>query len=158
MNITKKEGYEELVLANFWARLAAWLVDVFLLILIVLITRPFPLSVEIGFNTETLFWGGGAWFGISAFYFIIFWASLGQTVGSILMNIKIIRKNNSKFTLIMCIWRYIAYVAALLPLGFGLWSMVFDKYKQTWADHAVNTVVVKAPKMKKEQRSMPKAA
>jgi uncharacterized RDD family membrane protein YckC len=158
MILAKKAEHEELTLAGFGRRLGAWLIDTFLLLLILLITRPFPQSIEIGLNAATLLWGSGVWILISAFYFIIFWTAMGQTIGSLFMDIKIIRRDGRDISWKLSVRRFVVYIIALIPLGFGLWCMIFDRYNQTWADHAVKTVVVKTPKMKKEQRNIPTAA
>ena len=158
MILTETVEHEELILANFWQRLGAWIIDTCLLFLVLLIARPFPSNIEIGFNADAILWIIGIWLIISAFYFVIFWTTLGQTIGSLLMDIKIIRRDNRALSFQLCLWRFIVYVTALLPLGYGLWSMIFDRYYRTWADHVAKTVVIRTPKMKKEQTNMPTIA
>jgi len=149
--MTKAENphSEELLLAGFGRRLTAWLVDTGLLVLLVLILRPFPSGMEVGLNLPTLLFGAAVWFIMSSFYFIISWSMTAQTLGGSLTEIKIIRLDHRELGFTLCLWRFAVYIIALLPLGFGLWGMIFDKFNQTWADHAANTVVIKIPKMKK---------
>ena len=79
---------------------------------------------------------------LSMFYFAIFHAWFGQTLGKMIIGIKVVSENNMAPSLCMAFLRWTGYFLSLLPLAVGfLWSAV-DKDHAAWHDKLALTRVV----------------
>jgi uncharacterized RDD family membrane protein YckC len=80
----------------------------------------------------------------SIFYYIGFWTNDGQTMGNMIVGLKVIRMDGSRLSVGRALLRYIGYLisASLFSLGF-LWA-AFDPNRQGWHDKLAGTLVVYA--------------
>lgn len=77
-------------------------------------------------------------------YFILFYASTGQTVGMYVLGIRVVRLDGKHMTLWGSIVRWFSLFISMAPLGLGfLWVLVDDR-RQGWHDKLANTCVVYA--------------
>ncbi len=79
---------------------------------------------------------------IALAYFVIFWATTGQTPGKMALGIKVIETDGSPVTWGKAILRYIGYVISGLVLSLGFIWIAFDSKRQGWHDKIANTYVV----------------
>jgi len=122
-------------LADFWVRLAAYIVDC----VIVAFGLPFVLS----------FWYGA---GVSVNAFVVlflpgayFWIgnSLGGTAGKRITGLAVVDESGHPPGLARGLVRYLVSIASGLALGLGYLWMIWDAQKQTWHDKAAGTYVVR---------------
>ena len=165
-----KEKPEEYALeyAGFWLRLAASLVDFLLLvaglyILYCVISQSF-FWIFPGVNKLIATFGdiargapvsaGLIWLMAvvlliflagSTIYFVVCWATAGQTVGKISMSIKIIRTDSSPLDLRTAFIRFLGSLLCTAMLGIGFILIAFDSRKQGLHDRIADTYVVKLP-------------
>jgi uncharacterized RDD family membrane protein YckC len=80
-------------------------------------------------------------------YYVYFWSSSspwpGQTIGSKLLNIRVVRTDGSDLTISQALIRYVGFVISALALLIGLIWAAFDPNKQGWHDKIAGTYVVK---------------
>jgi uncharacterized RDD family membrane protein YckC len=154
--------------AGFWIRLAASLVDFLLLlaglyILYCVISQSF-FWIFPGINKVIDTFGdiaGGApvsagliwllaivlliFLAGSTVYFVVCWATAGQTVGKLSMSIKIIRTDSSPVDLRAAFIRFLGSLLCMATLGIGFIFVAFDSRKQGLHDRIADTYVVKLP-------------
>ena len=79
---------------------------------------------------------------LSMFYFIIFHALLGQTIGKMIFGIKVVSESNSPITIGTAFLRWAGYFLSILPFAAGfLWSVV-ERDHCAWHDKLALTRVV----------------
>jgi uncharacterized RDD family membrane protein YckC len=79
---------------------------------------------------------------LSMFYFTLFHAWLGQTIGKMIIGIKVVSESNKPISIGAAFLRWSGYFLSLLPLAAGfLWSAV-DKDQNAWHDKLALTRVV----------------
>jgi len=79
---------------------------------------------------------------LSLFYFTFFHAWFGQTLGKMIIGIKVVSENNMAPSASMAFLRWTGYLLSLLPFAAGfLWSAV-DKDHDAWHDKLALTKVV----------------
>ena len=135
--------------AGFWVRVGAAIVDT---IIIAVITIPLLIAIygKEYFEMEpTTIVAGPADFLISWVFPLVaviwFWMKLQATPGKMAISAKVVDANTGKsLTLGQSLWRYVGYILATIPLGFGLIWVAFDSKKQGWHDKLANTVVIRA--------------
>lgn len=76
-------------------------------------------------------------------YFLYFWATSGQTLGSKLVAVRVISENGGKLGWSGAIIRGVVFIISLIPLALGCFWAIWDSKKQTWHDKAVKAFVVK---------------
>lgn len=165
-----KEKPEEYALeyAGFWIRLAASLVDLLLLvaglyILYCVISQSFfwifPGVNRLIDTFGSIVRGAPVSAGIvwlmavvllifligSTVYFVVCWATAGQTVGKAAMSIKIIRTDSSPLDLRTAFIRFLGSLLCTAMLGIGFIIIAFDSRKQGLHDRIADTYVVKLP-------------
>lgn len=114
--------------ASFWVRFAAAFID----------------GLIVGVLPGMLFKnGGGIGFLIGLGYSVWMLANYGQTVGMMILKIKITKESGGKITYQDAVLRYFAAILSGVALGIGYLWMIWDSKKQTWHDHLAKTVVVK---------------
>jgi uncharacterized RDD family membrane protein YckC len=81
-------------------------------------------------------------------YYVYFWSNNspwpGQTIGSKLLNIRVIRTDGSDLTISQALIRYVGFVISAACLLIGLIWAAFDPNKQGWHDKIADTYVIKA--------------
>lgn len=88
--------------------------------------------------------GGGFMLLLGLAYHWFFWTQRdGQTIGKMVMHIRVIRKDGTPLTAADAFLRYLGYYLGSLVFGLGfLWALVDDK-AQGWHDKIARTYVVK---------------
>lgn len=80
-------------------------------------------------------------------YYVYFWSNSspwpGQTIGSKIFNIRVIRTDGSDLTISQALIRYVGFVISAICLLIGLIWAAFDPNKQGWHDKIADTYVVK---------------
>jgi uncharacterized RDD family membrane protein YckC len=77
-------------------------------------------------------------------YFTLFHAWSGQTIGKMIMGIKVVATDNELIPPSVAFLRWTGYILSFVPLASGfLWSAV-DKDHCTWHDRLAQTMVVSA--------------
>jgi uncharacterized RDD family membrane protein YckC len=80
-------------------------------------------------------------------YYVYFWSNSspwpGQTLGSKVFNIRVIRTDGSDLNISQALIRYVGFVISALCLLIGLIWAAFDPNKQGWHDKIAGTYVVK---------------
>ncbi len=79
---------------------------------------------------------------LSMFYFTIFHAWLGQTIGKMILGIKVVSEINNPISIGAAFLRWTGYFLSMLPFATGfLWSVV-DRDQSAWHDKLALTRVV----------------
>ncbi len=143
-------------LASFRSRAGAWIIDVFLVILLafaVLAARatfnagPFAGGHE-GDMRLSLFhdpWGIASivlYFGLLPF----FWR--GRTVGKRLFRLRMVSLSHEKLSLWQCVERALGYAFSSLEGGFGFLQYFLHPNRQTLHDRIAETIIVKEENQK----------
>jgi uncharacterized RDD family membrane protein YckC len=100
--------------AGLWPRLAGLLIDVVLLAIV-------------------------SWGIANLVYFIGLWAWRGQTLGQLVMNIRVVRTDGSHVDLRTAVLRFLGYIVCFLIAA-------FDARKQGLHDRIAETYVVRSPR------------
>ena len=125
--------------AGFWIRFAAIFID-WILVGIVnsLVAAVLNLNPNGRSSLQVL---------LGLVYFIYFWSNSGpwpgQTIGSKLLNIRVIRTDGSDLTISQALIRYVGFVISAICLLIGLIWAAFDPNKQGWHDKIADTYVIK---------------
>jgi uncharacterized RDD family membrane protein YckC len=81
-------------------------------------------------------------------YYVFFWSKSspwpGQTIGSKLLNIRVIKTDGSDLEISQALIRYVGFFIAAIVLLIGLIWAAFDPNKQGWHDKIAGTYVIKA--------------
>ena len=83
-----------------------------------------------------------SWGGANIIYFIGMWAWKGQTLGQMIVNVKVIRIDSKPVDLRTAAIRFIGYILCGLTLGLGFLVIAFDRNKQGLHDKIAETFVV----------------
>ena len=76
------------------------------------------------------------------FYSVVLHASGGQTVGKLIMGLRLVSADGAPVTVGVAFLRWVAVILSLLPLGAGfLWAAVSTK-RVAWHDMVAGTMVV----------------
>jgi uncharacterized RDD family membrane protein YckC len=145
----KQPGEYALEYAGFWLRLGSAVIDYVVLFLIILFvyilfnpnhsisTSSMPIIRVVAVSIIG--------FVIAAAYFIAFWAWRGQTLGKMVMGIKIIRSKSNPVDRSHSIQRFVGYILCFLTIFIGFIWIAFDSHKQGLHDKIADTCVVKLP-------------
>lgn len=145
-------GAHALEYAGFWVRFAAFMIDGVIMSVafnIIFPARFFTLnfwSIERHWYFIPLIAIGNLVSGLMAVaYSVAFWTWRGQTLGMMVLNIKVLRGDGSHVTIGYALLRYVGYIVCGLMLGTGFLWIAFDSRKQGINDKIADTVVVKLP-------------
>jgi uncharacterized RDD family membrane protein YckC len=145
----KKPGEYALEYAGFWLRLGSAIIDyavLFLIILFVYVLFNPNHSISItSIPVIRVVVISIIGFAVIAAYFIAFWAWRGQTLGKMVMGIKIIRSKSNPVDLSHSIQRFGGYILCVLTVFVGFIWIAFDSHKQGLHDKIADTCVVKLP-------------
>jgi uncharacterized RDD family membrane protein YckC len=91
---------------------------------------------------------------VTVAYSVVFWVWRGQTVGKMVMNIRVLRGDGSNITIGYALLRYLGYIVCAIMLGTGFLWIAFDSRKQGIHDKIADTVVVKLPEPTQTQTAL----
>ena len=79
-------------------------------------------------------------------YYMYFWSSYGhgQTPGSRVLGIRVVKTDGTELTLTGAFIRYIGFILSCIAIFIGVIWVAFDANKQGWHDKIAGTYVVKA--------------
>jgi uncharacterized RDD family membrane protein YckC len=80
---------------------------------------------------------------IALAYFVIFWATSGQTPGKMALGIKVIGADGTPVGWGKALLRYVGYIISGLVLALGFIWIAFDARRQGWHDKIAKTYVVR---------------
>jgi uncharacterized RDD family membrane protein YckC len=80
---------------------------------------------------------------IGVAYYVGFWATTGQTLGKMVMGIKVISTDGSPVSWGKALLRYLGYIISGLVLAIGFIWIAFDNKRQGWHDKIASTYVVR---------------
>jgi len=83
---------------------------------------------------------------LGIFYYVYFWSSYGkgQTLGSRVVGIRVVKTDGTYLDLVGAFLRYVGWVISCVCLFIGVIWAAFDAQKQGWHDKIAGTYVVKA--------------
>lgn len=145
--------------AGFFSRLAAFLVDVFVVGSSSILATWFisiiseMLQFEAIFSSVPLLRSAYSWAVASPLdqlvifvyvvgYFVFFWAIVGQTPGKALLGIRVIPIHGRKLGIGRALLRYFGYWVSTVGLLLGFIWILFDDRRQGWHDKLSGTYVV----------------
>lgn len=117
----------------FRDRLAAFLLDIILVVLVVAVVWPFDNSPRVIF----------LWLLV---YHIAFWAWKHTTVGGIICQLRIVRVDGVPLTVSDAFIRGLSAIFSVVVLGLGFLWVLRDPERQSWHDKIAGTYVVKVPR------------
>ena len=147
--------------AGFTSRLLAMIIDTVILVLayvgltwfISTSVKLLPIGRVFGFSLSVLLGDEGsgqlvstgttiAVFTISTIgYYVFFWMMTGQTLGMILMGLRVVTIEGRRLTAWRAIIRFIGYIIAALPFFLGFAWILVDNRRQGWHDKIAGTYV-----------------
>ena len=95
---------------------------------------------------------------LSCVYFVALWAWRDQTLGMMVLNIRLIRPDGTNVDTGHSITRLFGSIIAAAPFFIGLIWIAFDERKQGWHDKLAATYVVKIPKLPDAETASPPVA
>ena len=123
------EKTTESIYATFGSRFWAYMIDVFILLIVQFIFR---FSYRPLLSTL-----------INVAYFTYFFGTTGQTPGKKWMKIKVVSTDGSPMTLSKGFKRYLGYLVSGITIGVGFLWIIWDKDKQGFEDKIAKTYVIK---------------
>ena len=135
--------------AGFITRLLAYVVDVAIVAgilsiggwLAVLVDTIFEnMGLDPRIDVATIYVFMIPW--IIGFYFVLFWALTGRTIGKWFMGLKIIGENGRPPNIGRSLIRLIGYGLSAIVFWMGYVWVVIDDERQAWHDHMAKTWVV----------------
>lgn len=118
--------------ASFRDRLAAFVLDIFLVVLAYQMLDVFRRD-----NTVFL---------VLLVYHIAFWAWKGATIGGIICQLRVVRVDGAPLRLADALVRGLSSLFSLAVLGIGCLWILRDPDRQAWHDKVAGTYVVKVPR------------
>jgi len=118
--------------ATFLDRLAAFVVDVILVVIAVDVTN---IAREEGAVLVVLLG-----------YFVAFWAWKATTIGGIVCNIRVVRVDGAPLRFVDAFVRGLSAILSFVPLGLGCFWILRDPQGQAWHDKIAGTYVVRVPR------------
>ena len=164
------KGAIALEFAGFWRRTGAYIIDAIVLGAIFSFFEPlfwpdFGRIFDISTSIDSTIWmtqfkalSNVISFVLSGFYFVIFWAWRGQTLGMMVAGVKVIRTDGTALDVGHSIVRYLGYIISIIPLFLGFIWIAFDPRKQGWHDKLAETYVVKLPPVAEVNHAAPPTA
>ncbi len=89
--------------------------------------------------------GGFLWLGWTGLYFIVFWITTGQTPGARLLGIRVVSASPRPLGIVRASLRFVVMMLALIPLGAGFLTVLFDDRRRGPHDMVADTVARWAP-------------
>lgn len=163
--------------AGFTSRLVAMIMDTVILVLayvgltwfISVSVKILPIGRVFGFSLSALLGQEGsgqlvstgtviAVFTLSTIvYYVFFWTITGQTLGMILMGLRVVTIEGRRLTAWRAIIRFIGYIIAALPFFLGFAWILVDNRRQGWHDKIAGTYVAYIWAAKPDERFLVRA-
>ena len=136
---------ERLAYADFWPRVVAFLMDLFVISLVSsAIAQLVDLPAEFHLGPSDVYLSfppAGTLVGLA--YFVGFWGWLGQTPGMMRMNLRVVRADDGeRIGILRALVRCAGLALSILPFFIGLMVAAADPKTQGWHDKIASTVVV----------------
>ena len=132
---------EQIEYTGFWKRLAAYLIDYFIIGIICWIISLFG------------FYGNILRYIILAAYLIGFWSTAGQTPGKAALGIKIVRLDGTKIGFGNALLRFVGYIVSSVIFLIGFLMIGWHGKKRGLHDLIAATVVINVPSVISEMLS-----
>jgi uncharacterized RDD family membrane protein YckC len=87
---------------------------------------------------------GAGWVLFVGGYFVLFWATVGQTPGMRMLGLRVTREDGAPPQAGRSLLRFAAALLAIAPLGAGFLPVLFDGRRRALQDFVARTVVVRA--------------
>lgn len=140
-------------MAGFWVRFAAHIIDwVILTLVFVALERiaEASLNLRLELNPEAIAAGVLTALFLLLFYAVLFFAyftyfhgAFGQTVGKMILKIKVVNLNENPIDYLTAFVRTLAYQASWSSLGLGFLWITWDRRRQGWHDKIAETKVIR---------------
>lgn len=139
------------ILANFWWRLLAYIIDYILLILL-LIAMGVVIVLILKFTNDSFYWNPDdheLQFRLSGVVlFMIYNAGFEATklqgsIGKIICKLKVVDAGGQKITFANALGRNVAKILSSLVCGMGFLSIFWNKKRQAWHDEIAKTYVIR---------------
>lgn len=160
MRFSSLRGYQGYY-AGFASRLLAVLVDTIILMLTYVILtwfisvaiRILPIGRIFGFSLNWLLGQGESGQMVSTntviavfllsttVYYVFLWTLTGQTLGMILLGLRVVTIEGRRLSIWRSMLRYFGYVVAALPFFLGFAWILVDNRRQGWHDKIAGTYV-----------------
>ena len=124
--------------AEFWIRMAALLIDVFL---VSLVCMPFAHVIRMAGNVTI---DSPGLLPLLALYGALMWKLRGTTIGGIIFDLKVVRVDGQPMDWTTVIVRALGCFLSLMVIGLGFLWIAFDAEKLAWHDKIAGTIVVRA--------------
>jgi uncharacterized RDD family membrane protein YckC len=146
--------------AGFWRRFAAYMIDGFILSIILTILAIISVIAYFAgalsanknallaglMNLDQLSWVTlWIWLGstiLNIVYFTYFYATSGRSPGKMIMGLQVVTSEGGPLSFGVAFLRSVGYLVSSLFFGLGFIWVGFDKKKQGWHDKIASTVVI----------------
>jgi uncharacterized RDD family membrane protein YckC len=142
---------ENLHYVGLVTRLISWVVDLLLINLVAIITglgiqliaSIFPITKNL--KPVFLAIAGGVYLVWTAAYFVVLWSMSGQTLGSRVMQVRLVTPSGGRVKPARALVRWIGMNLALVPLPWGYVPILFKRLG--FPDWLAHTRVIEAPQL-----------
>ena len=149
----KDSSFKESLNNLVWARIMAFLIDIVILsfcytVVMTILAQAFRQTVFVDFYSlfNLSLFSIVVFFTMPSFlvmnYFVIFHAWGGQTVGKMLMGIRVVDRSGEGLSPGASFLRMTGYLLSFLPMGAGFFWAVLDKDKEAWHDKLAFSQVI----------------
>ena len=158
--------------AGFASRLLAMIIDTVILVLVYVgltwfisvSVKLLPIGRVFGFSLSALLGEEGsgqlvstetviAVFTLSTIvYYVFFWMMTGQTLGMMLLGLRVVTVEGRRLTVWRAILRFLGYMIAALPFFLGFAWILVDNRRQGWHDKIAGTYVAYVWAAKPDER------
>ncbi|HTD41298.1 MAG TPA: RDD family protein [Mucilaginibacter sp.] len=143
------------ILANFWWRLLAYIIDYFILFVsLVVFGTLLSLAMtftgthwfESGFGSDTKFEQNVLSVIVLAFYNATFESTrLQGSIGKVVCKLKVVNATGERIEFATALGRNFGKILSSLVCGMGFFCVLWDKNKQGWHDQLAKTYVIRKP-------------
>ena len=150
LRTTPSAGLETTPYAGLVTRAIALLVDALVINVIAVVTGAVLALIGsllgVGdLGVAAALTGGFLWLGWTGLYFIVFWITTGQTPGARLLGIRVVSASPRPLGIVRASLRFVVMMLALIPLGAGFLTVLFDDRRRGPHDMVADTVARWAP-------------
>lgn len=132
--------------AGFGWRLLAVIIDLIVMFPIIYLPLTYIYGPEYWDSRDVIY---GTWDVILGYVLpfvatIWFWLKFKGTPGKMLLKLRVVDANSlGSLSMGQAIWRYFAYILAMIPFFLGFLIIAFDKKHQGWHDKLSKTYVIR---------------